>query len=82
MTTSEQRVSNLNLPNVLTTLRIVMVPFFGAALLADGGDSILWRCVAYVLFVVAMITDKIDGDWCWSASGASPCSACRCSRTS
>jgi len=39
-----------------------MVPFFGAALLADGGDSILWRCVAYVLFVVAMITDKIDGD--------------------
>ncbi|MGZ4447471.1 MAG: CDP-diacylglycerol--glycerol-3-phosphate 3-phosphatidyltransferase [Nocardioides sp.] len=56
------RVSNLNLPNVLTTLRIVMVPFFGWALLVDGGDSILWRCVAYGLFAVAMITDKIDGD--------------------
>ncbi|MGZ6745189.1 MAG: CDP-diacylglycerol--glycerol-3-phosphate 3-phosphatidyltransferase [Nocardioides sp.] len=65
MTESPQapaRVSNLNLPNVLTTLRIVMVPFFGWALLVDGGDSILWRCVAYGLFAVAMITDKIDGD--------------------
>lgn len=58
----QQQVSNFNLPNVLTTLRIVMVPFFGAALLVDGGDSITWRCVAYVIFVVAMITDKIDGD--------------------
>jgi CDP-diacylglycerol---glycerol-3-phosphate 3-phosphatidyltransferase len=54
--------SNWNLPNVLTTLRIVMVPFFGWALLQDGGDSIMWRCVAFVIFVAAMITDKIDGD--------------------
>jgi CDP-diacylglycerol--glycerol-3-phosphate 3-phosphatidyltransferase len=54
--------SNLNLPNMLTTLRIVMVPFFGWALLVDGGDSITWRLVAFVLFVGAMITDKIDGD--------------------
>ena len=62
MTETEQQASNLNLPNILTTLRIVMVPFFGWALLVDGGDSILWRCVAFGLFVVAMITDKIDGD--------------------
>jgi CDP-diacylglycerol---glycerol-3-phosphate 3-phosphatidyltransferase len=53
---------NWNLPNVLTGLRIVIVPFFGVALLHDGGDSILWRTVAAVLFIVAMITDKIDGD--------------------
>ena len=38
-----RRPSNLNLPNVLTTLRIVLVPFFGVALLVDGGDSIAWR---------------------------------------
>ena len=56
-------ISNFNVPNVLTTLRIVLVPFFGWALLVDGGDSVLWRCVAYVIFVVAMITDKIDGDY-------------------
>ncbi|CUR55721.1 CDP-diacylglycerol--glycerol-3-phosphate 3-phosphatidyltransferase [metagenome] len=60
---SGESVSNFNVPNVLTSLRIVLVPFFGWALLVDGGDSVLWRCVAYVIFVVAMITDKIDGDY-------------------
>ena len=55
-------VSNWNVPNALTTLRIVMVPFFGWALLHDGGDSTLWRWVAWALFITAMITDKIDGD--------------------
>ena len=39
-----------------------MVPFFAWALLIDGGDSAGWRMVAWVLFAVAMITDKIDGD--------------------
>lgn len=62
MTDTQPKVSNWNLPNALTTLRIVMVPFFGWALLVDGGDSVLWRCVAFVLFAIAMITDKIDGD--------------------
>jgi CDP-diacylglycerol--glycerol-3-phosphate 3-phosphatidyltransferase len=60
--TAAERPSNLNLPNILTTVRIALVPFFGAALLADGGHSIAWRLVAWVIFVVAMITDKIDGD--------------------
>jgi CDP-diacylglycerol--glycerol-3-phosphate 3-phosphatidyltransferase len=54
--------SNWNVPNALTTLRIVLVPFFGAALLMDGGDSVAWRLTAWAIFVVAMITDKIDGD--------------------
>ncbi len=60
--TGQPVVSNWNLPNALTTLRIVLVPFFGWALLQDGGDSILWRTVAAGIFVVAMITDKVDGD--------------------
>ena len=55
-------VSNWNVPNALTTVRILMVPFFGYALLVDGGDSVVWRWVAYALFVLAMITDKVDGD--------------------
>lgn len=59
---SERRTSNWNVPNALTTLRILMVPFFGWALLVDGGESNGWRWVAYGLFAVAMITDKIDGD--------------------
>ncbi|GAA0968318.1 Putative CDP-diacylglycerol--glycerol-3-phosphate 3-phosphatidyl-transferase 2 [Nocardioides aquaticus] len=62
MSTTTPGVSNWNLPNALTTFRILMVPFFAWALLVDGGDSVLWRCVAWVLFAVAMITDKVDGD--------------------
>ena len=62
MTQAEAAPSNWNVPNVLTTLRIVMVPFFGWALLVDGGESITWRIVAWLLFGAAMITDKIDGD--------------------
>jgi len=62
MTDTQAKVSNWNVPNILTTLRIVMVPFFGFALLQDGGDSNPWRLVAFGLFVGAMITDKIDGD--------------------
>lgn len=54
--------SNWNVPNALTALRLVMVPFYGWALLADGGDSEMWRAVAWAIFVVAMITDKVDGD--------------------
>jgi CDP-diacylglycerol--glycerol-3-phosphate 3-phosphatidyltransferase len=59
---SDARPSNLNLPNILTTVRIALVPFFGAALLMDGGESVAWRVSAFVIFVVAMITDKVDGD--------------------
>ena len=62
MSEPEHKPSNWNLPNALTTLRIVMVPFFGWALLVDDGQSILWRCIAWVLFAAAMVTDKIDGD--------------------
>jgi CDP-diacylglycerol--glycerol-3-phosphate 3-phosphatidyltransferase len=62
MTEVVAKPSNWNVPNVLTTLRIVLVPFFGWALLIDGGDDITWRCVAWAIFFVAMVTDKIDGD--------------------
>jgi CDP-diacylglycerol---glycerol-3-phosphate 3-phosphatidyltransferase len=54
--------SNWNVPNALTALRILMVPFFGYALIVDGGESTGWRWVAFGLFVLAMITDKVDGD--------------------
>ena len=57
-----EQPSNWNVPNALTTLRILSVPFYGWALLADGGDSITWRTVAWGIFFAAMVTDKIDGD--------------------
>jgi CDP-diacylglycerol--glycerol-3-phosphate 3-phosphatidyltransferase len=54
--------SNWNLPNFLTTLRIAMVPFFGWALLAQGGEDNSLRVLAFFLFMFAMATDRIDGD--------------------
>ena len=59
---AQKQVNNWNVPNALTALRIVMVPFFGWALLHDGGTDQTWRWVAWALFCIAMVTDKIDGD--------------------
>ncbi len=51
-----------NLPNILTMLRIVLVPFFIWFLLADNGAEGIWRWVAVLAFAVAIYTDKLDGD--------------------
>lgn len=56
------RPSNWNLPNALTLFRIVMVPFFVWAFIADGGQYGPLRWLAVGLFVVAIYTDKLDGD--------------------
>ena len=59
-----EKASNLNLPNVLTTIRIIMVPFFVWAMIAGGpwgNDSLTARWVALALFILAMITDWLDG---------------------
>lgn len=55
-------VSNWNIANALTVARIVMVPIFGALLLHDSGESAAWRWAAMVVFVVAMATDRLDGE--------------------
>ncbi|QCY46637.1 MULTISPECIES: CDP-diacylglycerol--glycerol-3-phosphate 3-phosphatidyltransferase [Glutamicibacter] len=58
----EAPVPTLNIANVLTTVRIIMVPFFVWALLADNSTQGVWRWVAVAIFAVAMYTDKLDGD--------------------
>lgn len=55
------RVSNVNVANALTVLRIVLVPVFLAALFVDGGHDARWRWIAFAVFAIAMITDRIDG---------------------
>jgi CDP-diacylglycerol---glycerol-3-phosphate 3-phosphatidyltransferase len=55
------RVSIANLANVLTLLRLVLVPIFLLALFAGGGHEIAARIVAFVVFAVACITDRLDG---------------------
>jgi len=61
-TPAEAEPSLWNLPNALTMLRIAMVPLFGWLLLADGGHEAPWRVTAFVVFLLAILTDKIDGD--------------------
>jgi CDP-diacylglycerol--glycerol-3-phosphate 3-phosphatidyltransferase len=51
----------LNIANVLTVLRIALVPVFLWALFADGGHDTRWRLAAFGIFVVAAITDRVDG---------------------
>lgn len=58
----QPQAPTLNIANVLTTIRIIMVPFFVWALLADASQQGTWRWVALAIFVLAMYTDKLDGD--------------------
>lgn len=57
-----QPVPTLNIANVLTTLRILLVPVFIWLLLADNAEHGLFRWLAVVVFAVAIYTDKLDGD--------------------
>ncbi|KUM85767.1 MULTISPECIES: CDP-diacylglycerol--glycerol-3-phosphate 3-phosphatidyltransferase [Streptomyces] len=50
-----------NIANLLTMLRLVLVPGFVALMLADGGYDPAWRSFAWAAFAVAMITDLFDG---------------------
>jgi CDP-diacylglycerol--glycerol-3-phosphate 3-phosphatidyltransferase len=51
-----------NLANVLTMSRMVLVPVFVIALFAQGGTDPAWRVTAAVIFGVASLTDRFDGD--------------------
>lgn len=53
--------SPVNVANLVTVLRIAVVPFLAWALLVDGGDDLTWRLVAAGLFAVAAATDRVDG---------------------
>lgn len=55
------RVSVVNVANVLTGLRIALVPVFLAALFVGDGHETYWRVVAFIVFTVAVITDRFDG---------------------
>jgi CDP-diacylglycerol--glycerol-3-phosphate 3-phosphatidyltransferase len=51
-----------NIANALTVFRLVLVPVFLVCLFARGGHDTGWRVLALVVFAVASITDRIDGD--------------------
>lgn len=50
----------MNLPNKLTVLRVLMIPFFVVFMLTDlGGASGKW--IALAIFIIASLTDLLDG---------------------
>ncbi|TNC22627.1 CDP-diacylglycerol--glycerol-3-phosphate 3-phosphatidyltransferase [Amycolatopsis alkalitolerans] len=54
-------VSNINVANILTLSRLVLVPVFVVVLFIDGGHSTGWRIAATALFALASLTDQVDG---------------------
>ena len=51
----------MNLPNKLTVMRVIMIPFFVISLLAFHGEVRLLRNLAAAIFIVASLTDMLDG---------------------
>lgn len=64
----------MNLPNKLTILRVIMIPFFAVSMLLSTGGGlaaeaieleparfIAWRVVSLVIFLLASFTDFLDG---------------------
>ncbi|MDO5098041.1 MAG: CDP-diacylglycerol--glycerol-3-phosphate 3-phosphatidyltransferase [Corynebacterium sp.] len=58
----DKQPSNLNLPNVLTSLRIIAIPLFAWLVLKSESQHTSWMLWSFACFVALMITDKLDGD--------------------
>lgn len=53
--------SNGNVANIVTVVRILLVPVFVWLLFLDGHENGVWRYVAAALFILAIATDGVDG---------------------
>lgn len=53
-------MKKLNLPNILTLSRVVLVPVFMAFIIFPQ-DTVFWRCISAAVFLVSSITDLLDG---------------------
>lgn len=51
----------LNIANILTMLRIALVPVFLVALFLGDGHEPAWRITAAAIFAIAALTDRVDG---------------------
>ncbi|MEU4803340.1 CDP-diacylglycerol--glycerol-3-phosphate 3-phosphatidyltransferase [Actinosynnema sp. NPDC023587] len=60
--TEPPRVPVLNIANVLTMSRLVLVPVFLYLLLAEDGHDHRWRLAAFAVFAIASVTDHVDGN--------------------
>ena len=60
-TAAVNQASLWNIANILTMVRLLLVPIFVMLLLHNGGYDPVWRSFAWAAFAVAMITDLFDG---------------------
>jgi len=51
----------VNLPNSLTVLRLLALPFCAYALFKNGGNDSTWRIIAWCGFFCVGLTDLMDG---------------------
>ena len=51
----------MNLPNKLTIFRMILIPFFVVFMKVPVGGGEIHRYIALVVFVVASLTDSLDG---------------------
>ena len=56
-----QSPKSINLPNALTILRLLALPFCAYALFKHGGNTDLWRIIAWIGFFLVGVTDLLDG---------------------
>jgi CDP-diacylglycerol--glycerol-3-phosphate 3-phosphatidyltransferase len=57
----ETTASAGNVANIITVLRIMLAPVFVWMLLTDDGDNGMFRYLAAGLFILAIVTDAVDG---------------------
>jgi CDP-diacylglycerol--glycerol-3-phosphate 3-phosphatidyltransferase len=50
-----------NIANMLTGVRLALVPVFLVVLFVGEGHETFWRIAAFTVFAVAVITDRFDG---------------------
>jgi CDP-diacylglycerol--glycerol-3-phosphate 3-phosphatidyltransferase len=61
VSSGDSQVSNGNIANIITVVRILLAPLFVWLVLLDGGEHGLWRFIAAGLFIAAIATDGLDG---------------------
>jgi CDP-diacylglycerol--glycerol-3-phosphate 3-phosphatidyltransferase len=52
----------LNIANILTGVRLLLVPVFLVVLFVEDGTDLGWRLAATGVFALAAITDRFDGE--------------------
>ena len=51
----------MTLASKITMVRVVLIPAYMATMYLSGGSSNLWMWISLAIFIVASVTDFVDG---------------------